>query len=394
MLLRSLAKNKMLTGQRVLVRIDANVPIKNGKVVDGPYGKIAKSAVGLEWLMQRGARVIVMSHLGRPNGRRLTSCSLAPVAKRLGGLLHTRVPLSRDIVGPSVEKRIAHMQEGDILLLENIRFETGEEQNDPMFAKALARLADLYVNDAFAVSHRAHASLEAIAKELPSFAGPLLKQEVNVLEQMSVHPRSPFIVCLGGKKMQTKLPLMQELLPKADFFILGGALAHPFLLAQGKRLGKSFIDQEEIPLAKQLLEQFGQKIILPVDVVVCQSLRGHSLHREIPLEEIVSKDVIVDMGPKTMQIYNHCLKKAKTIIWNGPFGYCEIPAFCRGTIELARLIAARTGKAKTLVGGGDTIPLVEAAGVADRFSLLSTGGGAMLDFLTGEKLPGLEVLRK
>lgn len=394
MQLRTISPTKNLMGKRVLVRIDANVPIQKGRAIDGPNGKIAQASVGLEWLLQRGAKVIVLAHLGRPNGRKVGVYSLAPIAKRLSELLHTKVFLSPQIIGPQVETYIEGMQKGSVLLLENLRFKKGEQENSKTFAMALAQMGDLYVNDAFGNCHRNHASVDAITEELPAFAGPLVQKEVRLLEQIREHPKHPCLLVLGGRKMMTKLPLLESLLPKVDYLLLGGALAHPFLRAKGLFLGKSVFEKTEVPLAKKLLKKFGEKIILPVDVIVASRLAARTKKRSVSIQEITENDFIVDLGEQTIKFYGSFFQNARTIIWNGPFGYCEVGAFCEGTFSLARMIAAQTGKAKTIVGGGDTLPYVEAAGVVDKFSLLSTGGGAMLDFLTGKKFPALEALKK
>ncbi len=381
-----------LAGKRVLMRIDANVPVKHGEVVEGPHGKIARAAVDIEWLRQRGARVVIVTHLGRPNGKRVNAYSVRPVARRLSELLGVEVPLAKDVVGPSAARLVAAMHDGDVVLLENIRFHAGEERNSTTLAHALAQLGDLYVNDAFAVSHRAHASVDAITSELPSFAGPQLVQEATVMGKVVKVPKHPFVVVMGGLKMDTKLPVLKRLLPEADLIIVGGALATAFFLADGLEVGKSTFDPDGVQVAKGLLRRWRSKIILPLDVVVTRSLRGSSPSRHIPLSEVGPQDQIVDVGRRSIRLFAREIQDAKTIVWNGPIGYCERPAFSHGTQLLARAIAHRTGKAVTVVGGGDTIPAVEAAGVADQFTLLSTGGGAMLEFLSGKKLPGLEAL--
>jgi len=377
----------------VLVRIDANIPVKKGKIEDGPHGRIARAAVGIEWLRQHGARTIVVTHVGRPGGKRISAYSVRPVGKRLSELLGIKVIVARGIVGGEVESAAARLQDGDVLLLENVRFDPREEENSPSLARALAGLADLYVNDAFADAHRAHASVDAITSELPSYAGPLLVHEVTVLSEAMSHPKRPFVVAMGGLKMDDKLPMMKRLLPEADAVLVGGALSTAFLIAQGFSVGASVYDAVGIDAATQLLKEGKNKLALPLDVMVAKSFREGARTRIVDVGDIASADRIVDIGPKTIHTYLQRLKNAKTIVWNGPFGYTEIKAFRQGTRRLALGIAARTGKAMTVVGGGDTIPLVESLGLADKFTLLSTGGGAMLAFLAGEKLPGIEALR-
>jgi len=382
-----------LHDKRVLVRIDANVPIKKGKAVDGPHGKIARAAVGIEWLRQHGARIIVMTHLGRPGGKRAGAYSTRPIAKRLSDLTGGRVSVSRDIVGERVEKAVDKLKEGDILLLENLRFDPREEQNSPSFARALASLADMYVNDAFAVSHRAHASVDAITAELPAYVGPLLANEVSVLSRVTRHPKEPFILVMGGLKMKSKIPVMKKLLPHVDRILVGGALASAFLKAKNLSVGKSVYDKEGVAAAKELLKKWEKKIVLPTDVVAGSSLRSNARTRNVLVEDLRKNEVIADLGKMSLQTYLDEIKRARTIVWNGPVGYCEVGTFCRGTEVIARGIALQTGKATTVVGGGDTVPLVESFRLADRFTLLSTGGGAMLEFLAGNALPGLQALR-
>lgn len=392
MRLKTLRNGMNLQGKRVLVRIDANVPVAKGRVMEGSHGKIARAAVDLEWLRQRGARLIVVTHLGRPSGHKTAAYSVRPIARRLSELLGVKVMHTKQIVGPSVERSVSRMRDGDVLLLENIRYDAREEQNSPSLARSLAALADMYVNDAFAVSHRAHASVDAITSELPSFAGPLLVSEVTVLSKVIKNPKHPLVLAMGGLKMETKLPIMKQFLPHCERVLIGGALSTAFLCAQGYAVGKSVYDADGVRAAADLLKKWGNKLVLPTDVVVCRSLRKDASVRHVDVARIQKNDRIVDVGKRSMRACIRELQKAKTIIWNGPFGYCECPAFCHGSELLARAIAARTGKAVTVAGGGDTVPVAEAAGVADRFTLLSTGGGAMLEFLGGESMPGLEAL--
>ena len=382
-----------LKGKRVLIRIDANVPIVKGRTLDGPHGRIARSTVGINWLSQRGAKVIVMTHLGRPNGRRISAYSIKPVAKRLSGLLGMSVKVMRSVVGKDVEKLVEKMNNGDVILLENLRFDRREEENAPSLAEALAKFGDLYVNDAFAVSHRAHASVDAITGFLPSYAGPLLANEISVLSKLEEHVKRPFVLVLGGLKMTTKLPIIERFLPQLDQLIVGGALANVFLVAQGTCVGKSVYEEESIDSAKRLLKKYAKKILLPTDVVCVRSLRRDAKQDVKSVDAIGASDRIVDIGPETRKLFSQALEESKTILWNGPLGYCEIEEFCAGTREVARAIAAQTGKATTIVGGGDTLPVIESLKLADKFTLLSTGGGALLQFLSGESLPGIEALK-
>ncbi len=392
MRLRTLRSNLHLDGKRVLVRIDGNVPVRGGKVQEGPRGRIAQAAVGIEWLRQHGARTVVLTHVGRPKGKRVPAFSARPVAKRLSELLGMKVPMARGVVGPEVERAVSRMEDGDVLVLENVRFDPREEQNSPAFARALAALADLYVNDAFAVSHRAHASVDAITSELPSYAGSLLAREITVLSKVAERPRRPFVLVMGGLKMADKLPVMERLLPQTDAVFVGGALATAFLKARGLEVGASVYDEEGVAVAKRLLAKAGEALRLPEDVVVAKSLRKGARTRVVPADGVAPGERIVDIGPASVAAMAAAFKTAKTVVWNGPLGYCE-GGFCDATRRAARAIAARTAKAVTVVGGGDTLPLVEDLGLAGSFTLLSTGGGAMLECLAGKKLPGVEALK-
>jgi phosphoglycerate kinase len=395
MKLRRLNNPNLVRGKRVLVRIDGNVPVKRGAAIDGPQGRIARAAVGLEWLRQHGAKIIILTHRGRPNGKKVAAFSNTPVAKRLGGLFGVKVKLCREVVGPRAVQLISTMHDGDMVMLENLRFHPGEEQNSKAFAHQLAILGDIYVNDAFAVSHRAHASVDAITEELSSYAGSLLTHEVEVLEPLLVgESKRPFVLIMGGLKMADKLPVLEKLLPRVDKVLVGGALANAFFAAQNKNIGKSAFDKDGVASAKKILEKWSKKVLLPSDVFVARRLSAQARPTLIGLDKVGDKDLIIDIGRATLEKYLSEIKEAKTIVWNGPFGYCEVNKFCAGTHNLAKAIAARTGKAKTVVGGGDTVPVVEAANLAESFTLVSTGGGAMLEFLAGKKLPGIEALKE
>ncbi len=389
---RKLGQSMNLKGKRVLIRIDGNVPIEKGRAIDGPHGRIARSAVDINWLSQRGAKVIVMTHLGRPNGRRISAYSVKPVAKRLSSLLGAKVEVTRSVVGKDVEKFISRMHDGDVLMLENLRFDRREEENAPSFAEALAKFGDLYVNDAFAVSHRAHASVDAITGFLPSYAGPLLATEVSVLNKLEERVKRPFVLVLGGLKMSTKLPIIERFLPQLDQLVVGGALANVFLVASGKSVGKSVYEEESVDSAKRLLKKYAKRILLPTDVVCVRSLRRDAKREVRRVDKIGSNDRIIDIGPATRKAFALALETSKTILWNGPLGYCEIEEFCDGTREVAHVIAGLTGKVTTIVGGGDTLPVIESLKLADKFTLLSTGGGALLEFLSGKSLPGVDAL--
>lgn len=393
MKLRKLRNDTPLEGKRILVRMDGNVPIQKGRAVDGPHGRIARAAVDLDWMIQRGARVVVMTHLGRPDGRRKSAYSVKPVAKRLASLLGTKVPVSSAIVGPRAKRMVNALKNGQLLMLENLRFDPREEQNDQAFAAELSALGDLYVNDAFSVSHRAHASLSAIASLLPSYAGHLLNNEVSVLSSLEKKTRRPMVLLMGGVKIETKLPVIEHLARQTDHVLLGGALSTTFLAAHGLEVGRSVFDREGMAMVKAMPKLLAAKVMLPVDVVVASSLRRDAKTRIAQVGEVGVRDRIVDIGPKTRAQYETIIAQAKTIVWNGPFGYCEVGAFCEGTSSLARAVAKRTGAATTIVGGGDTGPVLEKLKLADQFTLLSTGGGALLDFLSGAPMPGLEPLQ-
>jgi phosphoglycerate kinase len=391
MRLRSIKEVKQLEGKRVLVRIDANVQIVDGRAYDGENGRIAKACEGLSWLMNRKARVIVLSHLGRPKSSADKSCRLAPVAARLSKRLGVRVLYDGSLIGPKAEALLARLAPGGVALLENVRFDKREEENDPAFAQALAAFGDLYVNDAFSVSHRAHASVAEIQKLLPSYAGPLLVREIAALDGVVSKPKHPFVLLLGGAKMKTKIGLIEHLGPNVDRLFIGGALANTFLAAKGLRVGKSLYEKDQLKIAADLLKRFGKKIVLPVEVRVVADIKKDHHPRTVAIGSVKSGDIIVDVEPRSMRPFLSEMRKAKTVVWNGPFGLCEVPAFSAGTCLLARAVAAMKN-AVTIVGGGDTEPIVEALGIAKRFTLLSTGGGAMLAFLAGEKLPGVEPL--
>lgn len=325
--------------------------------------------------------MIVISHLGRPHGKKKSSNSLKPIAVRLEELLKKKILFNKK----------DGLKNGQIALLENLRFDPREEKNDQGFAKELASLADIYVNDAFGVSHRAHASVEAITRFLPSYAGPLLVEEMKQLSKLTIKPKRPMILVLGGAKLETKIGVLQKLAPKADRILIGGAIATTFLASQGKKIGQSFYEIKQVPTARAILKKFSQKILLPVDVRVVKDLKGDRSPRNLEVSAVGPGDIIVDIGQRSMRQYVREFALAKTVVWNGPFGVCEVNEFCESTQWLARVIANLKAPVK-VVGGGDTLPIVESLKIADRFTHVSTGGGAMLAFLAGEKLPGVEPL--
>ena len=393
MKLRKLRSGMNFNGKKVLIRIDADVPIKNGKTIDGRHGRIARAAVGIDWLLQRGAKVIVLTHVGRPKGKRVSAYSVKPVAARLSGLLGTKVIEAGAVLGKKVENVISNMKNGEVVLLENLRFDPRERKNAASFAAALSKLGDIYVNDAFGDSHREHASIDAITSELPSFAGPLLSNETAVLYKTFSHVKHPFVLVMGGLKIKTKLPVLKHCAKTADSILVGGALATTFFVAQGHSVGKSIYDKSGVSIAKKLLKTHSSQLMLPVDVVAATSLRKDAKTRVTTPDNVRSSERILDIGPQSSKQFAQMIAKSKTVVWNGPLGYCEIEPFCKGTEVVAKAVANQTGKATTIVGGGDTVPVVESIKLADKFTLLSAGGGSLLTFLAGKELPGLEALR-
>ncbi len=380
-----------VAGRRVLVRVDFNVPLEEGRIADD--WRIREALPTITFLIERGARVILCSHLGRPNGRVDESLRLDPVAARLSELLGRLVRKTAVGVGPEVSAAVAAMAPGDVLLLENLRFRPEEVANDPDFARQLAALAEVYVNDAFGAAHRAHASTVGVARYLPAVAGLLMEKELAHLGAVLDRPTRPFIAILGGKKVSDKIPVIQNLLTKADTLLLGGAMSYTFLKAQGREIGKSLWEPEMITLASQLMEEARRREVgfeLPVDVVVARSPEAGSPHRVVAVEAMPADWMGVDIGPRTHQRFARVISQASTILWNGPMGIFEIDAFAEGTRAIARALAEAT--ATTVVGGGDTAAAVREAGVAERITHISTGGGASLEFMKGKVLPGVAVL--
>lgn len=397
--MRSIKEAKALRGKRVLVRVDFNVPLVKGKIGREEDWRLRKTLPTIEYLMKHGARVILASHLGRPDGKKDAKLKMDAVAKRLAVLLHREVAKIGECVGPKVQKAVESLKDGGILLLENLRFNPGEEDNDPKFAKQLAALADAYVNDSFATCHRAAASLVAITKELPSYAGLLLLEEVEALKRVMAKPARPHLVVMGGAKVSSKIGTIENLLTIADRILLGGALANPFYQASGFGIGKSICGAEDLEAAKRLMRlPEARKLILPHDVVIGNpaDLAVRAQVRELrraPFDLCGPDEAILDIGPKTVSAYASYLRSAKTIIWNGPLGWFEVPKFSHGTMALGRLIAARSkGRTFGVVGGGESVMALEKTGLMDCVDHVSTGGGAMLEFLEGKELPGLKAL--
>ena len=378
-----------LRGQRVLVREDLNAPLQGGSISDDTR---LRAALGtLRDLSERAARVIVMSHLGRPGGRPVPELSLRPVADRLGELLGRPVAFSQDCIGPRANRAVERMSEGDVLLLENVRFHPGEEDNDPDFARELAALGDVYVNDAFAASHRAHASVVGVAEHLPAYAGLLMLAELGALHRALDEPRRPLVAIVGGAKVSTKAGVLRFLLPKVDALLLGGAMANTFFKAEGKQVGASLVEGEALDTARAVEREGAGKIVLPVDAVCARAVKPGQETVVRPVDDVDDGWMMLDVGPATVRRFADRLQGAGTVIWNGPVGVFEVPEFSEGTRALGEAVAA--SGAFSLVGGGDTAAAVEVLGLAGRFSHVSTGGGATLEYMEGRELPGVAVLR-
>ncbi|MGQ9494594.1 MAG: phosphoglycerate kinase [Anaerolineae bacterium] len=379
-----------VAGKRVLVRVDFNVPLdKAGQITDDT--RIRAALPTIEYLRDKGAKVIVCSHLGRPKGKVAEEFRLMPVAKRLSELLGTTVQKTDDCIGPEVEKAVAAMKPGDVLLLENLRFHAEEEANDPGFAKQLAALADVFVNDAFGAAHRAHASTEGVAHFLPAVAGFLMERELTFLGKALAAPTRPFVAILGGAKVSDKIGVIENLLPTVDWLIVGGGMANTFLKALGYEVGASLVEDDKVELAKDLLHRAGKKLMLPTDVVIADAFAADAHYQTVPVDKVLPGWRILDIGPQSVKQFNEVLKKAKTVVWNGPMGVFEFPAFAAGTVAIAKSLAETD--ATTIIGGGDSAAAVEQAGVAEKMTHISTGGGASLEFLEGRILPGVAALQ-
>jgi phosphoglycerate kinase len=381
-------------GKRVFLRADLNVPLDDGKITDDT--RIRASLPTLIYLLENGASVIVASHLGRPKGKVNDALRLKPVADRLGQLLGRPVRMTGDALGPGVMTAVDKLRPGDLILLENLRFHAEEEANDPDFAKALADMADIYVNDAFGSAHRAHASTEGIAHHLPAVAGLLMEREVSALSRLMEKPAKPFHTVIGGAKVSGKLEVLESLLSRCQAVLVGGGMANTFLAAKGHALGKSLVETEQLDNATRIMEEARRKrvrFMLPTDALVAAQVHPRSQREVVPVSEVPKDWSVVDIGPDTIAAYTAHLEKAKTIFWNGPMGVFEIAPFAEGTNAMARYVASRTASGVvTVVGGGDSVAAVEQLGLIDQMSHVSTGGGASLEFVEGKTLPGVAAL--
>ena len=386
-----------VAGKKVIVRVDFNVPLLNGNVDNDK--RLVASLPTIKYLVGKGAKVILMSHLGRPKGKVNDEFRMAPVAVRLGELLEKDVKHTQDCIGDEVVQAVAALNAGDVLLLENLRFHVEEEANDEGFAKALAALADIYVNDAFGTAHRAHASTEGITRHMTQCAaGYLMKKELDFLGSALASPVRPFVAVIGGAKISGKIDVIEALLPKVDHLIVGGGMAYTFFKAKGLEIGKSLLEEDKVEMAKSLMEKAEDKLLLPTDCVISDAFDFAA--RTIGDTRVVARDAIpadqmaLDIGPETAQRYADVVKRAKTVVWNGPMGVFEIDATAQGTMAVAQALAEATEKngATTVVGGGDSASAVKKAGLNKKVSHVSTGGGASLEFLEGKQLPGVVAL--
>ena len=381
-------------GKRVFLRADLNVPLDDGRITDDT--RIRASLPTIVYLLDRGATVILASHLGRPKGKVNDALRLKPVADRLSQLLGRPVRMTGDALGPGVQVAVDKLRPGDLILLENLRFHAEEEANDPEFAKSLAGLADLYVNDAFGAAHRAHASTEGITHYLPSVAGLLMEREVDALQTLLERPAKPFHAVIGGAKVSGKLEVLEALLSRCQAILVGGGMANTFLASKGLALGKSLVEEEQLDNATRIVEEARRKrvrLMLPTDAVIAPQIHHRAKTKVVPVDAVPKDQMIVDIGPETVAAYTEHLAKAKTVFWNGPMGVFEHPQFAEGTRAIARSLATLTDQgAVTVVGGGDSVAAVEQLELTDRMTHVSTGGGASLEFLEGKTLPGVAAL--
>jgi len=385
-----------VAGKRVLLRVDLNVPVKDGEVTDAT--RIERVAATITELSNKGAKVILLAHFGRPKGKPDPEQSLKPIAAATEKVIGRKVAFAADCIGEAAASTVAAMKDGDVLLLENTRFHAGEEKNDPEFAKALAANGDIYVNDAFSAAHRAHASTEGLAHLLPAFAGRSMQAELEALEKGLGNPKRPVVAIVGGAKVSTKIDLLQNLVKKVDALVIGGGMANTFLAAQGIGVGKSLCEHELGDTAKEIMEAAKKAdcaIVLPADAVVARKFEANAANETVPVAEVPADAMILDVGPETVKAIEQWLEKAETLVWNGPLGAFEIRPFDRATVAIAKDAAAETkaGKLVSVAGGGDTVAALNQAGVGDDFTYVSTAGGAFLEWMEGKALPGVEALK-
>ena len=383
-----------VNGKKVLVRCDFNVPIdsETGKITDNR--RIRAALPTIQYLLDHNAKVILCSHLGRPNGEFNLKYSLKPVAEELSKLLNKDVKLAKDVIGESAKELTSNMKEGDIVLLENVRFHKEEEQNDPEYSKALASMAEIYVNDAFGTAHRAHSSTTGVADYLPAVSGFLIEKELEFLGGALENPKHPFVAILGGAKVSDKIGVIENLLDKVDTLIIGGGMAYTFYKAQGHHIGTSICEEDKLDLAKSILEKAqekGVKLLLPVDNHVSSEYSNNGEEKMVDSTEIPDGFMGLDIGPKTIEKFEEAVKDAKTVVWNGPLGVCEFDKFATGTKAVATMLSKLD--AITIIGGGDSAAAIEKLGLADKMTHISTGGGASLEFLEGKTLPGIACLQ-
>lgn len=386
-------KEADLKGKRVVIRVDFNVPVKEGVVKDATRIKAALPTI--KYILDEGASLVVMSHFGRPKGQKNPDFSMAPIAKEFEKLLGRPVKLAKDVIGPEVEAEVKALKPGEVLLLENVRFYKEEEANDPEFAKTLASYGDIYCNDAFGTAHRAHASTEGVAHYLPSYAGFLIEKEVKFMAPLLENPEKPFVAVIGGSKVSSKITVLESLVKTCDTIVIGGGMAYTFLSVLGKEIGKSLFEADYIETAKAFLAKAaekGVKVILPVDHVCAAEFSENAEPILVDDVNIPSDLMGMDIGPKTVALIVEEIKKAKSVVWNGPMGVFEFEAFSKGTGEVAKALAE--SNATSVVGGGDSVAAINKFGLADKISHVSTGGGASLEFLEGKTLPGIKALEK
>jgi len=374
--------------KKVFVRVDFNVPLKDGKITDDT--RIRSALPTIEYLLKNGAAVILASHLGRPGGEIKSEFSLRPVAEYLDKLIEAKVYFCDNCIGDKASNAAKELKYGEVLVLENTRFHAGEKKNDPEMSRELASLAELYVDDAFGTAHRAHASNVGITDFLPAAAGLLLEKEINYLDSAIANPARPFVAILGGAKVSGKIGVINNMLDKVDSILIGGGMANTFFAAQGFKMGESLVEEEALELAGELLDKAKGKIVLPVDVVIADDFSNDANKKNMNVGDIPANWRILDIGPKTLELFGKIIQDSKTVVWNGPMGVFEFPVFAEGTFKLAQMIS--DSDAITIIGGGDSAAAIVQSGLSDKITHISTGGGASLEMLEGAKLPGLEAL--